>query len=754
MADTSNSTEINDAEDSDILRNINSEDTGDDDLLIEEIKKKFSETESAWTDIRTSALDDLKFARGMDDEGAFARANAQRGGQPKVSQNEIPNLVQQVENVLRQLNPSCTVHATDEKGSDEMCTIMQGMIRHIERISDAERAYLSAGGQNGALVPGFGFVKLCTKAREKSFEQDIFIEEVKDPFKVMPEFTAKRSDFSDAKFWFEFDNLSKDSYRDQYPDSKLASVNWHATGDGWLMPHEVRIVTYWYTQIRRCVLLQFETGDIGYDYEYGLDGTEPIFAVPMVPMTPPEQVMWVELHPEELDIPTHRAARVVNERADKVDVVKWVVTNGMEILDRGTWHDNQHPFVAFVGSDQIIDGKRHIHGIVHYCKDSQKMINYLASQLITKMSAANKAPWLIDVNSVSEKHRSAFETSNRENWAALYFDSTGGKGTQPMFSPPQRLDQSQPAIDGILAAKNVFEQGLKQTIGVTQAINMTAPKVGMSGIAVETLAQAGKEQNFHFSDNFVQGIKTLTKRLIRLIPKIYDSAQVVRIIGADDKPELVKINQTFFENGQQKHYDVANADSYDCDVSVGPSFATKKAEQNALLVSLANTNPAVMPLLLDLITKNMEGDLSQVVTDRVAQWQAVQMPWLKSDFGGDDIPPAVKAQLIRMQQQLEQANQHVQTLSTAYQTEKAKADSKALDAHAQQQIQMIKSYTDLQVAQIDAEAKIRNSENDYEIDKARLNLDHITKKQQVMLQGLKHLGITQFDNELDHAIHN
>lgn len=749
--------ELNDEDATPGLNDPTSPEAQDDTTIITEIKTKFKECQNDWAKIRAASLGDYNFAKGEDDSRPAARARSARSQSPTATQNQVPNLVQQVENDLRQLNPSCNVHPTDAKGSDKVCTILQGIIRHIERISDAEQAYLNAAGKSGALVLGFGFTKLNTRMTPGTFKSEIFIEEVKDPFTIMPDFSAKKSDFDDAEYWFEFDTITKDAFKRQYPDSKLCSLSWTTMRDGWISKNDIRLCTYWYKTYKTRELLQFETGDIGYADEYGLDSqidpvlNPPIKEVPLVTLTREDQLNYIAQNLQQgIDVsndllPTHRHAKIINVSIEQTPIVHWILTNGAEILDRGDWPTEDFPFTAFVGTDTIVNGQRDIHGIVRYARDSQKVINYLYSQIVRKMAASNRSPWMADINSVPGKMKTMLETSNIEDWASLFYDSTGGGTSVPgTFSAPARTDAQQPVIDSLLQAMTLSQQGLKETIGVSQAIGMAVPKPGMSGVAVQSLAQAGKEQNFHFSDNFVRGIKSQTRKLLALIPKVYTDAQVIRIVGPDDKPELIQINQMFSKNGRDEMYDIANAGIYDLDIDVGPTFATMKAEQNALLMQLAETDKTgqMMLLVLDLITKNMDGDLSQVLTDRVAQYQAIKMPWLNTAQDLDDIPPEVKGQLATLNAQLKEAQQHVVTLQQAYSEEKQKNEIDEIQTKGKIEVEQIKATTAITVAKLNLEMSIRdnnteiqNNKDDMELKIAELSLKHINEKQHIVLKG-------------------
>ena len=125
-----------------------------------------------------------------------------------------------------------------------------------------------------------------------------------------------------------------------------------------------------------------------------------------------------------------------------------------------------------------------------------------------------------------------------------------------------------------------------------------------SGRAI--LAQQRKSDigNFTFIDNVARAIKYTGMVILDLIPKIYDSARVVQIMGADGEQKLQRINQLAETKGGQKFVDLS-VGQYDLTVSQGASYATKRIEALNSLIEIARVNPAIMQIAGDLIVKNM-----------------------------------------------------------------------------------------------------------------------------------------------------
>ena len=65
----------------------------------------------------------------------------------------------------------------------------------------------------------------------------------------------------------------------------------------------------------------------------------------------------------------------------------------------------------------------------------------------------------------------------------------------------------------------------------------------ISGKALQGQQQQVDLSNFHFYDNLTRSIKQTGKIILDLIPKIYDTQRVLRIIGVDGKPDLTTVNE-------------------------------------------------------------------------------------------------------------------------------------------------------------------------------------------------------------------
>ncbi len=108
----------------------------------------------ALSESREDEIDDLKFYAGSPDNhwqwpaDVLATRGAVQGqtinARPTLTINKLPQHVRQVTNDQRQNRPSGKVIPADDRADPEVAEIYNGMVRHIEYISDADVAYDTA----------------------------------------------------------------------------------------------------------------------------------------------------------------------------------------------------------------------------------------------------------------------------------------------------------------------------------------------------------------------------------------------------------------------------------------------------------------------------------------------------------------------------------------------------------------------------------------------------------------------------------
>ena len=595
---------------------------------------------SAYSESREDELDDLKFFAGSPDNhwqwpaDVLATRGAVQGqtinARPCLTINKLPQHVRQVTNDQRQNRPSGKVIPADDHADIEVADIFNGMVRHIEYISDADVAYDTAC--ENQVSYGEGYIRILTEyCDENTFDQDIKIGRVRNSFSVYMDPTIQDPTGADAKWCFITEDITKDEYARLYPDSApITTLQTLGVGDQnlsqWLTEDTVRVADYYYVDYDRATLNMY-----------------------------PGNVTAFEGTPEDKQLKAIYGKPKKSRESDRVKI-KYCKINGYEILEERDWAGKYIPVVRIVGNEFEVDGRLYVSGLVRNAKDAQRMYNYWVSQEAEMLALAPKAPF-IGYGGQFEGYENQWKTANTTNWPYLEVnpDVTDGQGA--VLPLPARA-QPPMASSGLLQAKAGASEDIKASTGQYNAsLGMTSNE--RSGKAILARQREGDVGTYHYGDNLARGVRHIVRQLVDLIPKVYDTQRVARIIGIDGETKMVKLNPDQPEavnkimQGDvviEKIYN-PSVGKYDVVVATGPGYATKRQEALEAMAQLLQGNPNLWAVAGDLFVKNMDWPGAQEMAKRFAK---TIDPKLMAD---GDKPPELQAaeqQIQAMGQELDQ----------------------------------------------------------------------------------------------------
>ena len=284
--------------------------------MLATMRSRFTMAVSAYSESREDELDDLRFEAGSPDNqwqwpaDVLATRGSVQGqtinARPCLTINKLPQHVHQVTNEQRQNRPSVKVIPVDDKADVEVAEIFDGVIRHIEYISDADVAYDTAC--ENQVTYGEGYFRILTKyCEDTSFDQDLYIGRIRNSFSVYMDPTIQDPCGSDAEWCFITEDMTKAEYERQFPDAlPISSMMQQGVGDDsisqWLSENTVRIAEYFYF-CHEPTKLNLYRGNIS------------------VVDNSPEDKQMKEL-----------GQKPIKSRTADVKKVKWLKTNGFEIL--------------------------------------------------------------------------------------------------------------------------------------------------------------------------------------------------------------------------------------------------------------------------------------------------------------------------------------------------------------------------------------------------------------------------------------
>lgn len=572
---------------------------------------------------RQEALEDLKFGGG--DQWPVELQNSRNlESRPVITVNKVDNYCRQVCNQQRQQRPRIKVHAMNTHEDMVDAQTIQGIVRHIENNSNADHAYDNAFEY--AVRMGWGYFRVRTDyVSEDSFEQEIYIDPIDNPFTVYFDPNSVAPDGSDADRCLITTMMPKKEFSKLYPDASVdggTSFTQRGTGDSqseWITKEDIRLAEYFYTVREKATLYQLSDGSS-------------TFA--------DDKDMFARLQSAGIV--------VVDQRDSYKKTIKYCKLTAIDIIEEGTWAGKYIPIIPVYGRHIVVGDKRKKFGMIRYAKDPQRMYNFWQTSITEGVALAPKAKWLI-AEGQDEGHESDWANANIKSFPLLRYKQTDIEGRPAPV--PQRL-QPEPPQAGIMAAAAGVDDDIKAIMGVFDPAQLGQGNI--SGKALNGQQQQVDLTNYDYYDNLTRSISHCGTIILDLLPKIYDTERVMRIIGDDGKPELLTVNQ---RGSVGRVLNDMTVGQYDVVMDTGPGYNSKRQEAVDSMLPLLAADPSLMQSCGDLVFRNMDWPGADVIADRLAAANPLAQIDEKSE-----IPPQVQMQLAQSKKQVEGMQQQMQSM--------------------------------------------------------------------------------------------
>ena len=624
------------------------ENQGNDEAFLNLALDRFKLAAEAEATLRRDALDDLEFSVG-EQWPSDIKADRQLNGRPCLTINVLPQFIKQVTNEQRQQRPAGTVNPVGNGADIDTAQIEQGIVRHIEVLSDAEVADDYAFEYMVRI--GFGYERLDTKLTSRNGDQqEICVRLIRNPFCVYLDPNAQELDRSDARWGFLVEDIPVSEFKEQYKDSKFA--------------------------IGAATLNEYmSVGD----------------------MTPG----WAS---NSGPLPTVRVAEYWYFKNPDDEEISWSKITALDVLDREATIWESVPLLGVYGDDLIVNGRRHQAGLVRFAKDPQRAKNYWTSAATEMIALAPKAPYIGAVGQFKTK-RTQWEQANYRNLSFLEYDPVIASGQ--VVDKPQR-NAVEPPIQAMNAMLQLATIDLQATTRLNDANLGMTKRPDESGKAVLARQKQGNVATLDYSDNLSRMIRRRTRMILKAIPKVYTAPKIQRIINPDSTVKQVGVYNSKNDDETEafatiaemdpeikKIYDIGVGD-YDVTVSVGPSYQTKRQEATATGMELLQTDPQLLPIIGDLVVGEMDIPNAREIAKRM---KAMLPPQLQES----DDPDSQQAQLVAQHGQLVQ---QVHLLSQNLQQATQIIQTKQVEQQGKMSVAQMQAASDFRIQQMQLEAKI------------------------------------------------
>jgi hypothetical protein len=286
-------------------------------------------------------------------------------------------------------------------------------------------------------------------------------------------------------------------------------------------------------------------------------------------------------------------------------------------------------------------------GLLRDAKHPQFLFNIHRTALVESIAMSTKAKWLVTPRQIAG-HEQWWAAANVANFAYLPYSPDG------QAPPPQRIAPDMPAAS-LMQEIGLAAQDLEATTGIYRAA-LGAPSNETSGRAIIARQREGDTATFTFPDNLARSVAHAGRILIDLIPKIYDTERVVRLLGEDGAAKMVPINVV---TGEGKRLNDLSVGKYDIEVSVGPSFTTKREEARESMLAFMQAYPPGAAFVGDLFAKYQDWPGADEIAKRLRK--ALPPGMVEPEEGEPPPPePPPPPELLKLQADIELGQQKME----------------------------------------------------------------------------------------------
>ena len=582
---------------------------------------------------RLEALDDLNCITGKGLWTEEAKAEREAEGKPCLNLNSLPQYVRQVTGQIRDLNPAIKVVAGDSAATKEGAEVVEGLIRHIESKSNAVSIYEATG--EAAAMGGFGAFRVMTEyADDVSFNQEILIQRIHNPFAVYFDPDAKEPTRADADWCIITERMQKEVFETEYKDKPLNEVE-HQSEPGWLhwsSGETVTVAEYFWKEYDESTIWELPSGQI------------------------------VENVPEGL-----KASRSRKVRKPRV---MWAKVSGTDVLEGPTEFPSKFiPVIAVTGEEIHIGEDRYISSVIRHSKDAMRLVNYDRSAHAELVALQPKAPYMVTGKQVAG-YEKFWNEANSKNRPYLPYNA------DPNAPPPMRVP---PPISsqGLMQETQLAYEDLKRTTGIYDA-GLGAKSNETSGVAINARKQESQNSTSIYADNTVKAVEQCGRILVDMIPRVYDAKRTIVILGEDDQQTVLTVNDMLEGADGAIPLNDLTIGKYAVKIGVGPNYSTKRQESAEGMMAFVQAVPAAAAVTGDLIAKSQDWPDAERFAERLKK----MLPPGVDDEGDDATPEQQQARQAQQQQAQQEQQRQQQVMMQAGQTKLREEAAKAAKAEA------------------------------------------------------------------------
>lgn len=592
-----------------------------DERIIAEAKARFKRCEEWERSARNNYRADMRFANGdsvnMYQWDSQIHNERSAANKPCLTINKTKQHCLQIINDQRQNPSQVEVRPVGNGASYQAAKVFEGIVRHIEYNSNAQSAYSNASYSQ--VIGGIGYIRIVTDyASPDSFDQEIFIRRVADPLSIYLDPDIQEADGSDAKFACVFSDMPRDEFEREYqpddddiPNDAPLGIDAH-TDSEWDDENHVRVCEYFRIVYKKDKLHVLDNGDQVKESDVKADH---------------KRRQKADLYPDDHDdMMDTLKAHSIHSRQIQVPVVEWYLIAGSKIIDKRETAFKYIPIIRVIGEetvlDKVLDRKGHVRSLI----DPQRMYNYASSSFVEHIALQTKTPFMAAVEAIAGFEEN-YARANVDNPAYLPFNGMDEDGNP--IPKPERVQPPIPS-QAYLESMKIAQNEMMLVSGQYEA-NLGAKSNEVSGTAVDARQRQGENATYNYIDRFAQAIRFIGRILIDLIPKIYDTPRVIKILAENGDQSSIHLDP----NAPQAHHPLQNPDApdfdpdaiqaifnptvgdYDVEADIGPAYATRRQETFNAISQILKVNESLTPMIGDLLFRAADFPMADEIAQRL-----------------------------------------------------------------------------------------------------------------------------------------
>ena len=550
-----------------------------------EVIQLLEKTQDADQDNRSEAREDQKFVSKKDGQWEDSVINLYQDA-PRYTFDHTSPIIDQIAGDISAADFDIKVKPAGGGATKDNAELLDGLIRNIETMSNAQGIYAKAGRK--IATGGFDAWMLKSDyANDESFDQDLMIEYIFNAYdRVWFDLASVEQDRSDADHAFLLSAIPIGTYRERFPDGSGLGVSQGTDYDeDYCDKAEYVIIGHvYYRKLKPRDLVKVNTGEVFEGAEFDKVKDE-----------------LAEMGIEETD------RRTVNDSVfcvRKFDGAGWLEEAEETVF-------SYVPIIPTYGNFEVIENKPIWHGAVRKLRDPQRVYNYGKSREVAEGALSPKPKYWATPKQV-QGYEDELATLNTNNKPVQIYNVDAEAPNPPQQQGGAMVNQ------GLVMLSDSMQQIMGQSAGIFAAGMGNQAEFAQSGIAIDKLQKKGNNITTKYFTSLEMAICHTAKILIDAIPRVYDAQRQIRIMNEDGSFDMKEIFQPVLDNetGQIVYMNDLSAGKYDVTCVAGQSYDSRQSETLDQMLQMIAVDPSSVEMGADIIWQQMSGGGTSAMAER------------------------------------------------------------------------------------------------------------------------------------------